>query len=508
MVETMGSGGGFLDFDNDGWLDVYLVQGAPLPGYETDEPMVSKLFRNRGDGSFDDVTAGSGLGDVGYGMGACFGDIDNDGFVDVYVTAFGPDRLFRNRGDGSFEEAGSQAGIANERWGAGCAFGDYDRDGWLDLYVVNYVDATLENHRRCGSSDLPMYCHPDIFDGVPDLLFRNQGGGVFEEVGARAGTRVEDPKEGKGMGVVWLDFDDDGWLDLYVSNDSTRNFLFRNLGDGTFEEVGQALGAAYNELGKTEAGMGLAVGDIFGEGRLDLVVTNLDFETNTLYRNVGGSFEDHTVPGGLAGPSITRVGFGVSAFDADNDGDLDLVVANGHILDNIGIRNPSLSYAQRDQLFENRGDGRFAEVAPSLAGSWFDVESVSRALAVGDVDNDGALDLLITTSNGPARLLRNVAAGHHRWVGLRLLSRFGGRDAIGARVRLVADGRQRVAEVRAGSSYLSQEDPRILFGLGARTEIDRIEIRWPEGEVQVLSGTEIVVDQINVVRQVSAQPGP
>lgn len=502
MVETMGSGGGFIDIDADGWLDVFLLQGAALPGYTEAAPLASRLFRNRRDGTFEDVTARSGLGETGYAMGTCFGDIDNDALVDVYVTAFGPDRLFRNRGDGRFEEITREAGISNPRWGAGCAFADYDRDGFLDLFVVNYVEATVANHRRCGTSQLPMYCHPDVYAGVPDLLYRNRGDGTFEEVGAAAGVRIDDPNEAKGLGVLWLDYDDDGWLDAYVANDSTRNFLFRNQGDGTFREVGASAGVAYDDLGRTQAGMGVSAGDVFGTGRMDLVVTNLDFEANTVYRNLGGGlFEDATTSSGLAGTSATQVGFGVSFVDADNDGDLDLVVANGHIIDNIADINPSLAYAQRDQLFANDGAGTFIEVAAAEAGPWFETASVSRGLAAGDFDNDGSRDLLVTVSHGPARLLRNVAGAGGRWIAVRLLSRFGGRDAVGARVRLFAGDLERVAEVRAGSSYLAQEDGRLHFGLGQRTRIDRLEIRWPEGDRQVVAGTDVPLDRVLVIRQ-------
>ncbi len=517
LVETMGSGGGFLDFDGDGWLDVYLLQGRPLPGFEAGDgggeatgDFSSRLFRNRGDGTFEDVTAGSGAGDVGYAMGACFGDVDNDGRVDIYVTAFGPDRLLRNLGGGVFEDVTAAAGIDNPRWAASCAFADYDRDGCLDLYVTNYLDATLDNHVRCGSADIPQYCHPDVYAGVPDLLYRNRcdGSGSFEEVGAAAGVRVDDPQESKGLGVIWLDIDDDGLPDLYVANDSTRNFLFRNRGDGAFDEVGVVSGVAYNEHGRTEAGMGVAAGDLDGDGRPDLFVTNLDFETNTFYRNLGGGlFEDATVASGLAGPSITRVGFGVTALDADNDGDLDLFVANGHILDNIALVNPTLSFAQRDQFFENDGAGRFTEVPESTAGSWSAVATVGRAAAAGDVDNDGDLDLLVTACNGPARLLLNRVGEQGRWLGLRLLSRHGGRDAVGAQVRLVTDDGVQVAEVRAGSSYLSQDDPRLYFGLGEQRKVERAEIRWPEGDRQVIPADELPLGRVTVIQEPGG-PGP
>jgi hypothetical protein len=501
MVETMGAGGGFLDFDNDGWLDVYLIQSGPLPGYADPTALPNRLFRNRGDGSFEDVTAQSGAGDTGYGMGVCFGDVDNDGFVDIHVTNFGPDRLLRNDGDGSFSDVTAQAGIDNPDWGASCAFADYDRDGCLDLYVANYVDFQLGNHRRCGSAELPVYCHPDVYLGVPDRLYRNRCDGTFEELTERAGVRNADPQESKGLGVIWTDYDDDGDADLYVANDSTRNFLYRNEGDGTFRDVAVLAGAAYDELGWTEAGMGVDAGDHDGDGRIDLFVTNLDFETNTLYRNLGGGqFLDSTALAGLAAPSLMQVGFGTNLADFDNDGDLDLFVANGHILDNVRQQNASLRYEQPNQLFENVGGGRFVEVS-ARAGSYFRRAGVSRGSAAGDVDNDGDLDLLVTNNNAHVELLRNESAPGRGWIALRLISRYGGRDAIGARVRLVAGGRERIGEVRGASSYLSQGDPRVHFGLGELDEVERVEIVWPEGERQSLRGGELRLGAVNLIRQ-------
>ncbi len=508
MAETMGAGGGFLDADGDGRLDVYLVQSGPLPGFRDPTPQPNRLYLGSGGGRFRDVTAGSGAGDSGYGMGACFGDVDNDGLTDVYVTNFGPDALLRNQGPTPaggvrFQDVTAAAGIDNPLWGMSCAFADYDRDGCLDLYVVNYVDFALDNHHRCGTRELPGYCHPDSYNGVPDLLYRNRcvaGEIAFEDVTAKAGVRNDDPDQSKGLGVLWTDVDDDGHPDLYVANDSTRNFLYRNLGDGRFRDESLLSGLAFNDQGRTEAGMGVAAGDVDGDGRLDLLVTNLDFETNTFYRALGaGMFEDATAQAGLAGPSLLKVGFGVALFDADLDADLDLMVANGHIIDNIALINSNLSYAQGDQLFENRG-GRFVEVSQA-AGAYFRAAGVSRGLAAGDVDDDGDLDVLITECDGPARLLRNELSAGRRWIGLELKSRHGGRVAVGARARLVAGDRIQIAEVRAGSSYLAQSDPRLHFGLGDRGTVDRLEIRWPEGQVQQIPGSRLRADAYNVIRQ-------
>jgi hypothetical protein len=510
MVETMGSGVGVIDVDGDGWLDIVLLQGQPMPGHAEysassgRSPWSHALYRNLGDGRFEEVTEGVGLESIGYGMGLCAGDIDNDGHTDLYATAYGPDRLLRNTGQGRFVDISEIAGVDNPAWGASCAMADYDRDGCLDIYVTNYVDARLDNHVRCGPASESQYCHPDVYAGVPDLLYRNRcdGSGRFEEVGEQAGVRIADPKEGKGLGVVWFDHDDDGFLDIYVANDSTRNFLFRNRGDGSFEEVGILAGVAYNADGRTEAGMGVAVGDFATSGRFDLVVTHLDFETNTYYRNLGeGLFEDATSATGIGPPSMTRVGFGIASLDADNDGHRDLYVANGHILDNIAALNSTLSHAQADQLLHNNGFGRFDVVEADEAGPWFATAMVGRSAIAADLDNDGAMDLVVSNNQGPARLLRNRAGQRGDWVMLRLISRHGGRDAVGARARLHAGGRVQQAEVRAGSSYLGSEDPRLHFGLADAQGVDRLEIRWPEGDTQLIDGARVPVNRLTVIKQ-------
>lgn len=525
MVETMGSGGGLFDLDGDGWLDLYLVQGAPLPGFEGTPPGPDRIYRNRGAHReagglrFEDVTAavagdGPDFG-RGYGMGVCFGDVDNDGFTDVYVSHYGADRLYRNDGGRRLVDITEAAGIDNPRWGASCAFADADGDGCLDLYVVNYLDATLDNHRRCQEDGLHVYCHPDVYRGLADVLYRNrcQGDPSFEDATAALGP--QDAGHAKGLGVVWTDFDDDGDADIYVSNDSTRNFLYANEstpGALRFREVGVASGTAFNDQGVTEAGMGVDAGDVDGDGRFDLFSAHLDFETNTLYRNQGGGFFlDATAQAALAAPSLRQVGFGSNFFDVDNDGDLDLFVANGHILDNIAEQKPSLSYGQRDQLFVNDGSGRFSP-AGSRAGEHFRRRWVGRGSAVGDLDNDGDLDLLVTHCNQPAVLLENRAGDRHRGLILDLESSHGGRDAIGAKATLItADGRRLVEESRSGSSYLSQGDLRLHFGLGSgelghETIVQSLEIRWPEGATQRWDGAELGEGPIHILRQEPHEP--
>jgi len=513
LPETMGSGSAFLDIDDDGWMDLLLLQGQPLPGHaEHQGPEDSfetvwqqRLYRNLGDGSFELLSADHGLQTAGYAMGSCAGDINNDGAVDLYITAFGPDSLWLNDGEGRFEDISAASGIENLAWGASCAMADFDRDGCVDIAVVNYLDFKLDQHIRCGPAEDSQYCHPDVYSGVPDLLFRNRcdGSGQFDEIGRESGIRIDDPAESKGLGIVWLDADNDGWQDLYVANDSTRNFLFHNQQDGTFKEVGVLAGVAYNSDGKTEAGMGIAVGDFAGSTHQDLVVTHLDFETNTYYRNSGElMFEDATISSGLAGPSRTKVGFGVVSFDTDNDGDLDLFVANGHILDNITRFNASLEHAQVDQLMINDGQGRFRLLDTERAGTWLSRKTVSRGAAAADIDNDGALDLLITANNGRPALLRNQHQSAQDWIGLDLRSRFGGRPAIGARAVIkTSDSRNQQREVRAGSSYLVQEDVRVHFGLGANQAIVELEIHWPEGQHQVIAGDDLERAQWQRIQQ-------
>ncbi len=503
MVETMGAGGGLLDADNDGDLDAYLVQGGPLPG-TPGAAAPNQLLRNDGRGAFTDVTADSGAAATGYGMGTCFGDVTNDGWVDIYVVNFGPDVLLVNDGDGTFHDGTAAAGVDNPAWGSSCAMADYDRDGWLDIFVANYVDHSMTNNKRCGPPDLPMYCHPDVYNGVPDVLWRNTGGGAFVDASAAAGLADDDPAQGKGLGAAWFDADDDGWLDLFVANDSTRQFLYRNQGDGTFREVGVEQGLAFDGEGKTEAGMGIAIGDVDGDLRLDLFLTTLDVETNTLYhQGEGGWFEDRTDVFGLAVDPLSRVGFGTAFFDAEYDGDLDLYVANGHIIDNIDRVNPRLTFEQTDQYFQNDGRGRFTDVSAS-AGEALARPGVGRAVAVGDVDGDLDLDLLISHNDRPAVLLRNDAPRLGHAIALDLRSRHAGRPAVGARVTVRGGGRTWVAETMAGGTYQGQHTPLLHVGLGDVDRVDEVVVRWPDGERQTVAGDAIALDAVTRLDQPAA----
>ena len=498
MPETMGAGGLLFDFDNDGWLDIFLVNSGSLADATVAKAARHGLFRNRGDGTFEDVSAGAGLARQGYPMGACAADYDKDGWTDLYVTSFGPNALFRNRGNGAFVEVTEATPVGKELWGTSCAWADIDNDGDLDLYVVNYVDFALDNHKFCGDVDrgIRAYCHPHAYNGQPDALYRNDGDGTFTDISREAG--IANPA-GKGLGVVFTDYNDDGWVDIYVANDSVPNFLFRNRGNGTFEEVGLWSGVAVNGAGRPEAGMGTDAGDVDGDGRLDLFVTNLDMETNTLYRNLGaGLFTDITQEAGLGETSLRYVGFGTALFDYDNDGDLDILVVNGHIIDNIHEFRQGVGYAERNLLYENLGRGVFREIGRT-AGTGLALEKVSRGLAVGDIDNDGDLDALITNCGQTADLLLNQGGNTGHAVLVETVGRRSNRQGIGARLKLTAGGKIQIREIRAGSSYLGQNDLRAHFGLGSVTKIERLEIRWPSGAMDVVEKLE--ADQLVTVEE-------
>jgi hypothetical protein len=484
IVETMGSGALFFDFDDDGGLDVFLVDGG-----SASEPAVAararhRLYRNTGRGRFEDVTRTSGIEHRGYGMGACAADYDNDGRVDLYVTNDGPDQLFHNEGEGRFSDVTRRAGAGSDRLGASCAFADVDNDGDVDLFVANYVVA--DSSKICGDARARAYCRPDVYSGVPSAMFRNNGDGTFTDVTRESGL---DRTDGKALGVVFADYDNDGRVDLFVANDLTRNFLYHNEGKGAFTEVGLPAGVALASDGRVRAGMGTDVGDYDGDGLLDLIVTNFESETHSLYRNLGrGLFADATFTSGVGPVTLPFLGFGVAFFDYDNDTDLDLAVANGHVLDNTSLFRSTSRYAQRNLLLRNDAKGRFAEVGRQSGAAWA-AEKVSRTLVTGDIDNDGDLDLLVSNNGQPPDLLRN---DRNEGVGNALLIKLRGRqsnrDGIGAVVTAAVGPQRLVREVRAGSSYLGQNDVRLHFGLGKATMVDRLEIRWPSGQAEIIKG--------------------
>jgi hypothetical protein len=486
MVETMGSGGLLFDYDNDGWLDALLVDGGSVIDRRVTLGARHRLYHNRGNGTFEDVTMKSGIAHPAYGLGACAADYDNDGNVDLFITNAGPGLLYHNNGDGTFTDVTRAAGVGASSLSTSCAFADIDNDGDVDLFVASYVDLSVE--RPCGDTRVRAYCRPELYKGLPSVLYRNNGNGTFTDITREAGVYTT---AGKSLGVVFGDYDDDGWVDLFVANDLAPNFLFHNLGHGVFREVGLLAGVAVASDGRPRAGMGADFGDYDGDGLLDLVVTNFMLETHNIFRNLkGGLFADATFDSGFGAATLPFVGFGTAFLDYDNDGALDLAIANGHVLDNADYFTPKATYAQRNLLFHNEGGGRLKEVGRT-SGPGFGLVKVSRALAVGDIDNDGDLDLLVTNNGQTADLLRNAGGNRQNGVLLRLVGKKSNRDGIGARVRLTAGGRTQVREVKAGSSYLAENDLRVHFGLGKTTEIDGLEIRWPGGATQSVRGVKV-----------------
>jgi hypothetical protein len=518
MPESMGSGGGFLDYDGDGNLDIFLVNGTEWPGHETrEEPAVQRLFRNRGGGTFEDVSAAAGVNASVYGMGCAFADYDGDGDTDIYVTAVGPNLLFRNDGE-TFSEVAKKAGVAGTDtapgeplpWSSGAAWLDYDRDGHVDLLVLHYVKWSPEiDIFTTIDGTTKAYATPEKYEGQSARLYRNRGDGTFEDVTEPAGL---DRPSGKSLGVAIDDFDGDGWMDLVIANDTEPNYLYHNLGDGRFEDVGLPAGVAYDERGRARAGMGIDTAPVRGNGPLSIAIGNFSQEPVALYTQVAeGFFQDQAGKAGLARRTLLPLTFGLLFSDLNLDGFQDLVVANGHIEPEIVRFHDEIEYEQPPQIFLNRGDGTFIETTEE-AGEPFAPPLVGRGLACGDYDADGDLDLLLTENGGPARLFRNdLDHGGTHWIRLRLRGRAPNTDALGARVEVTSEGLVQSRLVRTGSSYLSQSDTALTFGLDGRTAVDSVVVRWPSGEVEEFPGLE--PDRTHVLRQgesegrVSALPG-
>jgi enediyne biosynthesis protein E4 len=519
LPETMGAGVALLDADGDGRLDVFFVNGAPIndpmpPGarlVKTSPRYWNRLYRQTPEGRFEDVTERAGVSGVGYGQGVAVGDYDNDGDEDLYVTAVGANQLLRNDGTGRFVDVTAEAGVAGGGWSTSAAFVDVDHDGRLDLFVGRYMTWSFADNPFCDGAYKPFpssttgpraYCHPDNFKGATALLYHNEGGGRFTEAGARAGVANPD---GKSLGVALADFDEDGFVDIFVANDAIRQYLYRNRGDGTFEEVAQSAFAAFDQDGRVFSGMGVDFGDYDNDGRPDVVVTNLANQCFALFRNDGdGSFAYETHASGLGQISMLSSGWGVRFLDYDNDGWKDLFLVRGHVLDTIEQTSPHLRYREPPLLARN-DQGRFRDVS-ARSGEVFHSAWAARGLAVGDIDDDGDLDVVVSTLDDRGRVLRNEGGNRGHWIQLRLVGRRSNRDGIGSEVRLVTgSGALREATATTAAGYLSAGDRRVHLGLGGEAAIRSIEVRWPSGVVQRLA--DVAVDQILTVTEAEADGG-
>jgi hypothetical protein len=505
IIETTGTGVAIFDYDNDGWPDIFLVNGTTLEGFpagNADAPS-NHLYRNNHDGTFSDVTAKAGLTATGWGQGVCVADYDNDGWEDVYVTYYGKNRLYHNQ-KGVFTEVADESGVAGsgKAWGTGCAFVDYDRDGLLDLMVANYVDFDLSTasapgeKASCMWKGVPVMCGPRGLPGAKNILYHNLGNGKFEDVTAKA--KIDQTSGHYAFSVSTFDFDDDGWPDIYVACDSTASILYHNNRNGTFTDVGVIAGAAYNEDGREQAGMGTTIGDYDGDGRLDIFKTNFSDDTSTLYRNNGnGTFDDVTFAAGL-GLYTRYLGWGTMFFDFDNDGWPDLLLVNGHVYPEVDKQHLGSSYEEPRILYHNNGDKTFSDIS-AQAGPGITAVHAGRGLAVGDLWNDGKISAVVSNMNAPPSLLVNQVRSPNHWIGLKTVGTKSNRDGIGAKVTLKVGARVLVDEVRSGSSYDSNSDMRLHFGLGPATKIDSIQIRWPSGLIERFEN--ISVDAIHTLTE-------
>jgi hypothetical protein len=504
IIETTGTGVAIFDYDNDGWPDIFIVNGTTLDPLASAKPATSHLYHNNHDGTFTDVTAKSGLQKSGWGQGVCVGDYDNDGWEDLYVTYYGKNVLYHNNGDGTFSDVSAEAGVAGsgKLWGTGCAFVDYDRDGKLDLMVANYVDFDLSTapapgeRASCIWKGAPVMCGPRGLPWTKNTLYHNLGNGKFQDVTTKA--HIDQTTGHYSFSVSTLDFDDDGWPDIYVACDSTPSILYHNNRDGTFTDVAVISGAAFNEDGKEQAGMGSTVGDFNGDGKLDIFKTNFSDDTATLYRNNGdGTFDDVTFAAGL-GLHTQYLGWGTMFLDFDNDGWPDLLLVNGHVYPEVDKQHLGSNFLEPRILYHNNGDGKFTDVS-HLAGPAINVASSSRGLAIGDLWNDGRLEAVISNMSAAPSLLENQLRSTNHWIAIRTVGTKSNRDGIGARMTIKIGARTLVDEVRSGSSYISNNDMRVHFGLGPATKIDWIQLRWPSGLTERF--TDIAVDKIHTLKE-------
>ena len=504
IMESLCGGIAFLDYDNDGWMDILLVQGSTLENRRAEkDPLLFRLYHNNHDGTFTDVTEKTGLTRRGWGMGVAIGDYDNDGWEDIYITTLTGGALFHNNGNGTFTDVTASAGVDDHgEWGTSAAFGDYDGDGRLDLYVANYVDLDLNRLPEFGSGSncqyrgIPVSCGPRGLSGARDRLYHNNGDGTFTDVTEKLGI---DANSFYGLGVIWGDYNNDGRPDVYIANDSSPSLLYLNKGDGTFQEAGLAAGVSLDNDGREQAGMGVDFGDYDNDGWLDLTKTNFSDDNNNLYHNNhDGTFDDRAGPAGIAPLTYPFLGFGTRFFDFDNDGWKDIIVANGHVNPQVDGFPFGITYAERALLFHNLQNGRFEEIAQG-AGPALKLRKVSRGLAVADFDNNGHPGVLISHLDDAPSLLRNESANHNYWIRIKTIGTKSNRDGFGARVEVTVAGATQIDEVRANSSYLSASDPRLLFGVGNSLHVDTIVIRWPSGIVDEIkreaADQELVVEE-------------
>ncbi len=509
LLETTGCGVAFYDYDNDGWLDIFLVNGWRLEGFPKGEEPTCHLFKNNRDGTFTDVTAKAGLARSGWGQGVCIGDYDNDGYEDLFISYYGQNALYHNNGNGTFTDVTAKAGLAQKttRWNTGCAFVDYDRDGHLDLFVANYIDLDLKTapvpeSGPCLYKGIMVACGPPGLNGGKDILYHNNGDGTFTDVSEQSG--VTKTASTYGLGVLTADFDEDGWPDIYVADDSTASALFHNLKNGRFEDIAIAAGAALSPDGKPQAGMGVAAGDYDHDGHLDIVKTNFAGDTHSLYRNLGNdNFDDMTFQSGL-GLNTRYLGWGCGFFDMDNDAWLDILICNGHVYPEVEQLRTEAAYAQKKFLYRNLHNGRFEDVSAE-GGPGINTPAPGRGCAFGDFDNDGDIDVVVNCVNDFPQLLRCDSTTGNHWIKVRTIGTKSNRSGIGARIKCVArvpgveKPLEQVDEVRSGGSYFSQNDLRVHFGLNKASKVELIEIRWPSGHVDQLKDLE--VDRVIYVKE-------
>jgi hypothetical protein len=500
-LETMGTGVAWLDYDQDGLMDLYFVQSGPTEFYKPDHPLRSALYHNNGDGTFTDVTEKAGVAaENHYGQGVAVGDYDNDGYPDLYVTGYGSAILYHNNGDGTFTEVTKKAGVADEGgWSTSAAWIDYDRDGYLDLVVANYIEWSAKNNLWCGEHrpGYRSYCHPGNYKGQKIKLYHNNHDGTFTDVSDSSG--VGKP-EAKGMGVIVADFNNDGWPDIAIANDSWPNFLFINKHDGTFQDVSFLSGIAASEDGRYEAGMGIDAADVYGDGAQHIYITHLDFELNRLYRNnKDGTFTDATFSSGIGNKAILYSGVSMKFIDYDNNGWPDIVQLNGAMVDNVQLYHSEVTYKEPLLMFHNLGKGQFEKIPDGALGPDFSRPIAGRGIASSDFDNDGDIDLAINNRGDYPMLLRNDGGNTNHFLEVLLIGTKSNRDGIGASLKITAGDWTHIEQSKGGMSYMSASDPRILFGLGKHTKIDSLEITWPSGQIDRLK--DLPIDKIIAIKE-------